>query len=235
MSSLHLGLIGAGGLGGEIGEGLVRKGVGRLWISDFDRVERTNLNRQLFDASDIGKPKALCLARRLSKMGFGGTVITGVPMSFQEAVEAGLVEQMDGLICGVDNNQTRVDACQHALQNNLPIFYTAVSRDGNNGTVLIQLPGKACYGCFYKNVPQMMKDGGRLLCPADPAVKDILKVMGGIVLFAVDSVFMERKRNWNFREFFFCGFVGERVANVARKADCPLCGSEKSAPGGVTP
>jgi len=41
-------LIGAGGIGGEVGEGLCRKGVGHLRIFDHDVVEHTNLNRQHF-------------------------------------------------------------------------------------------------------------------------------------------------------------------------------------------
>lgn len=72
-------LIGAGGLGGEIGEGLVRKGVGELHIFDGDTVEASNLNRQRFTAADLGKNKALCLARNLQLEGYLGTVITGYP------------------------------------------------------------------------------------------------------------------------------------------------------------
>src|SRR2546423_10466869 len=70
-------MIGAGGLGGEIGEALVRKGVGTLTVLDFDVVELSNLNRQLFGKNDLGRPKAHCLARNLSKLGFLGTVIEG--------------------------------------------------------------------------------------------------------------------------------------------------------------
>ena len=50
-------LIGAGGLGSEIGEGLVRKGLGFLNIFDEDTVELSNLNRQRFYEKDLGKNK----------------------------------------------------------------------------------------------------------------------------------------------------------------------------------
>ena len=46
-------LIGAGGLGGEIGEGVVRKGIGTLVILDPDVVEVSNLNRQRFFKEDL--------------------------------------------------------------------------------------------------------------------------------------------------------------------------------------
>src|SRR5712691_11839630 len=66
-------LIGAGGLGGEIGEALVRKGVGTLVIFDHDLVELTNLNRQRFYENDLYKPKAHRLAKNLAKEGFMGS------------------------------------------------------------------------------------------------------------------------------------------------------------------
>ena len=51
-------LIGAGGIGSEVAEGLCRKGIGRLCILDHDVVEQTNLNRQHFFKDDVHKNKA---------------------------------------------------------------------------------------------------------------------------------------------------------------------------------
>src|SRR4030095_2256871 len=68
-------LIGAGGLGGEIGEALVRKGVGTIVLFDHDLVEPSNLNRQRFYKNDLGKPKAHRLARNLAKEGFLGSTL----------------------------------------------------------------------------------------------------------------------------------------------------------------
>ena len=52
-------LIGAGGIGSELAEGLVRKGVGKLIIYDHDTIELSNLNRQHFFKQDIGKNKGV--------------------------------------------------------------------------------------------------------------------------------------------------------------------------------
>jgi molybdopterin/thiamine biosynthesis adenylyltransferase len=77
--------IGAGGLGGEIGEALVRKGVGTLVILDDDVVEPSNLSRQRFYKSDLYKNKAIRLAKNLAKEGFSGTHLLGYGLSFQDA------------------------------------------------------------------------------------------------------------------------------------------------------
>lgn len=48
---------GLGGLGSNIAVMLARSGVGHLFLVDFDVVDVTNLNRQAYSASHIGKPK----------------------------------------------------------------------------------------------------------------------------------------------------------------------------------
>ena len=77
-------VVGAGGLNGEVVEGLVRKGIGTIDIFDGDLVALSNLNRQMFTNKDVGKNKAQRIAKNLSKQGFMGTAIRGYPMHFQE-------------------------------------------------------------------------------------------------------------------------------------------------------
>ena len=54
-------ICGLGGLGSNIAVCLARAGVGRLHLIDFDTVEPTNLNRQQYAVSQLGRPKALAL------------------------------------------------------------------------------------------------------------------------------------------------------------------------------
>src|SRR5436189_5311846 len=59
-------LIGAGGLGSPLALYLAAAGVGRLGLVDFDRVERSNLQRQLlFGEGDVGRDKVEAAAARL--------------------------------------------------------------------------------------------------------------------------------------------------------------------------
>ena len=59
-------IVGAGGLGHPCASYMASAGVGHLVIVDFDRVEQSNLNRQIFFCpEDVGKEKALLLARRI--------------------------------------------------------------------------------------------------------------------------------------------------------------------------
>jgi sulfur carrier protein ThiS adenylyltransferase len=62
------GIAGAGGLGSNCAAALVRVGIGRLVICDFDRVEESNLNRQFYFREQIGQPKVDALRTNLLKI-----------------------------------------------------------------------------------------------------------------------------------------------------------------------
>ena len=53
MQAAHVLLIGAGGIGGNAGRALLRKGVGHLSICDDDRIEIKNLTRQPYSRKDV--------------------------------------------------------------------------------------------------------------------------------------------------------------------------------------
>ena len=66
LKSSRIGIAGLGGLGSNIASALVRSGVGHLVIADFDQVELSNINRQLYTLSHIGQDKATALEKILS-------------------------------------------------------------------------------------------------------------------------------------------------------------------------
>ena len=65
LQKATVGIAGCGGLGSNAAVALARAGVGRLILADPDSVELSNLNRQYFFQSDIGKVKVEALAAHL--------------------------------------------------------------------------------------------------------------------------------------------------------------------------
>ena len=64
--SSHIAVFGLGGVGGFCAEALVRSGIGELTVVDFDRVSKTNINRQLIALnSTIGEYKTDLFKQRL--------------------------------------------------------------------------------------------------------------------------------------------------------------------------
>lgn len=107
-------VIGAGGLGSPLLLYLAAAGVGRIGIVDFDRVDTSNLQRQiLFDVEEVGRCKAEVAARRLKKLNPHIEVeVYRERFSTDNALQ--LVRCYDVVADGTDNFPTRYlvnDAC----------------------------------------------------------------------------------------------------------------------------
>ncbi|MGA2185724.1 MAG: ThiF family adenylyltransferase [Bryobacteraceae bacterium] len=187
--------VGAGGIISQIAPTLVRKGIGRTTVLDNDIVEPSNLNRQRFYARDIGRNKALALARNLKPECIAATEIRGYAFRLEEAIARGIDLECDVAICGVDNNPARVAASRFFRSRAIPVIFTAVSRDGDHGYVFVQDREGACIGCMF---PDMVNDD-RFPCPGTPAIADILQALGALAVYATDTLLMNRPRNWNYR------------------------------------
>jgi molybdopterin/thiamine biosynthesis adenylyltransferase len=214
-------LVGAGGINSEIGEGLVRKGVGRISILDDDLVELSNLNRQFFFVEDLDKPKAFRLAKNLAENGFVGSEITGYKMTFQDATNAEVELSAAVVVCGVDNDQSRILVAQYYYELGIPVVFLGTSLDGNQGYIFVQESGQACFSCVFPN--SKLDEDTQIRCA--PSSKDILKVIAGFALKAIDSLVMWRMvRKWNFRRVVLNGIENDQTLWVERRSKCPICG-----------
>jgi len=61
-------ILGAGGTGSIVAQSLSRLGIGELTIVDYDVVELNNLNRQMFNYSDLGKEKTSALKNQINQI-----------------------------------------------------------------------------------------------------------------------------------------------------------------------
>ena len=84
FSSATIAVCGLGGLGSNIAIALTRAGIGKLLLIDFDRVDITNLHRQQYKATQIGRYKSDALAENLAEI---------APYTEIEAVTAKLTEE----------------------------------------------------------------------------------------------------------------------------------------------
>lgn len=120
-------VIGAGGLGCPILLYLTAAGVGKIGIVDFDRVEESNLQRQvLFGVEDIGLPKAEAARARLSKLNPHIQLEVFNRMLTRENV-LDLFQGYDVIADGSDNFPTRYlvnDAC---VITGKPLVHGAIS------------------------------------------------------------------------------------------------------------
>lgn len=125
----------------------------------------------------------------------------------------------DIVICGVDNDKTREYVSKH-YHKTTPVIIIGIGRHGNSCYLFIQEPHGPCFRCLTPNTKN------RSPCPKTPAVKDPLKLVAGLTLYAVDTLLMDRERNWNYRKLYLHGIIPDEKTTVHRKNNCPQCGGE---------
>jgi molybdopterin/thiamine biosynthesis adenylyltransferase len=217
-SKAHVLCIGAGGLISNVAPTLCRKGIGGITLLDDDIVEPSNLNRQRFYTKDVGKNKAIALARNLQPECIGATEIRGYPLLLEEAISSPYVA-CDIVICGVDNNPGRLLASSFFRPRQVPVIFTAVSRDADHGYIFVQDSDGPCIACLF---PDMVNDD-RFPCPGTPAIADILQAVGAFAVYAVDTLLMKRPRAWNYRRLSVSGPGLDGGSIVAQREGCELC------------
>lgn len=145
-------VIGAGGLGGYICEGLARLGVGRVVVVDGDVFAEHNLNRQLFSSEPtLGKGKAEVAKRRLAEVNSA----TEVQIYACDATADNLPEILVGadvVVDALDRLPSRLVLQDVAQCLGIPLVHGAIA--GMMGQVMTILPGDAGLRAFY--------GGGRL-------------------------------------------------------------------------
>ena len=151
-------VVGAGGLGAPAGFYLAAAGVGHLRIVDDDRVERSNLHRQIVhtDAS-IGSPKVDSARARLLALN-PGIAVEAIAERVSSANIDALMDGVDVVLDGSDNFPLRYllnDAC---IKHGKPVVYAAIERFEGQVSVFDagRRRGEApCYRCLFPEPPPL--------------------------------------------------------------------------------
>jgi len=144
-------IAGAGGLGSPVSLYLLAAGVGVMRIVDHDRVELSNLNRQVLHwDEDIGKSKIDSALEKLKRLN-QGVKIEAIEEMITETNVLQLVADFDLIVDAMDNLPTRYVLNKAALERNIPFFHGAVY--GFEGRAMTIIPGQtACLRCLYGGV-----------------------------------------------------------------------------------
>jgi molybdopterin/thiamine biosynthesis adenylyltransferase len=146
-------IVGLGGLGCPAALYLTAAGVGQIGLLDFDRVDRSNLQRQvLYTTADQGRAKVEAAAERLNAL---NPDVQLIPLNQRLCAGNALdvFSQYDLVIDGTDNFPTRYlvnDACVLAKRVNV---YGSILRFEGQVSVLAHANGP-CYRCLFPVPPK---------------------------------------------------------------------------------
>jgi adenylyltransferase/sulfurtransferase len=145
-------ILGAGGLGCPAALALAAAGVRRIGVVDDDRVDATNLHRQiLFTDADVGAPKATAFARALAGR-FPALAVTPHAVRFEVGNALELVAAYDVIVDGTDNFAAKFLANDAAVLAGKPLVHgAAVGLGGQLLTVPVR--GRPCYRCLFEEPP----------------------------------------------------------------------------------
>ncbi len=217
-------IVGAGGLGSPLSLYLAAAGVGRIGVIDGDRVESSNLHRQvLYTTADEGESKAEAAARHLQAL---NPQVVIEPMAQRLTAENALeiISRYSVVADGTDSFATRYlvnDACVAA---DVPNVFASVNRFDGQASVFAT-PDGPCYRCLFESPPPpgtvpSCAEGGVLgvlpglmgLIQATEVLKLLLGIGDGLIgrLLLVDALAMEF-----------------RTLQLERNPECPACGARR--------
>ncbi|WP_448811411.1 ThiF family adenylyltransferase [Agromyces bauzanensis] len=176
LAEAHVVVLGAGGLGSAVVPVLVAAGVGRLTIVDDDRVDVTNLHRQLLHApADVGRTKVESAADAAAALSPETTVLP-VPHRFTADNADELLADADLVIDGTDDLPTLYLADDAAARAGIPLVWGSAARF--SGQVGVSWEER---GISYRDLfPEPPADAG-LSCEIDGILPTVCTVTGGMM------------------------------------------------------
>jgi len=216
-------IIGAGGLGAPAALYLAAAGVGTIGIADADRVDLSNLQRQVIHfTSDIGRPKVESAAEKMGAINPGIKINTYY--EFLQATNISpIIADYDFVIDGTDNFAAKFlinDACVMAGK---PFSHGGILRfDGQTMTIA---PGQsACYRCIFPAPPP---PGAVPTCSQAGVLGAVAGILGTIqATEALKFVTGVGTLLTNALLIFDAKIMSFRRVDIRRNRNCPLCGEK---------
>jgi molybdopterin-synthase adenylyltransferase len=213
-------VVGLGGLGSPAALYLAASGVGEMLLNDFDRIDATNLQRQiLYGEADVGRPKTDAAADAIARINSSVRVVR-VAERLQGDALVDAVAGCNVVLDGTDNFGTRFAVNAACVATRTPLVSGAALRFEGQLAVFRPDLGGPCYRCLYAESDELMEDcrNNGVLAPlvgviGSTMAVEAVKVIVGIGGDSAGRVLLYDARTLRWREIA-----------LARDPHCPVCG-----------
>lgn len=221
-------VVGAGGLGSPALLYLAASGVGTIGVIDDDRVEASNLQRQIVHSDRrIGMPKVASAAAAMKAL---NPYVTVRPYHRRLTAEiaAELVAEYDLVLDGCDDLATRRAVNAACLAAGVPLVSGALSQWEGQVTTFAPKDGTPCYACIF---PEDPAPGLAPSCAEAGVLGPLPGIVGAMMAAEAIKELTGAGAGLRGRMAIHDALWGEsRVIGVKPRAGCPVCGGS-GAPG----
>ena len=213
-------IVGLGGLGCPAALYLGTSGIGRLVLNDFDRVDETNLPRQiLYGPDDVGALKVDAAKKRLTALNPELEVVSMAERLDAAALDAA-VANVDVVLDGTDNFAARFGVNRACVARGVPLVSGAAVRVEGQIAVFPNRGDGPCYACLYNDEDEWLGDcqGNGVLAPVPGVIGTLMAEETLKLVLGWDSALRNRLLLWDAKR-------GEwQSVALKRDPDCVICG-----------
>jgi adenylyltransferase/sulfurtransferase len=188
-------------------------------LNDFDRVDETNLPRQiLYTAADVGKPKVEAAKARLAALN-PEVAVTSVGERLDADALAAAVRAVDVVLDGTDNFAARFAVNRACVAERIPLVSGAAVRVEGQIAVFPNRPGDPCYSCLYDDEDEWLGDcqGNGVLAPVPGVIGTLMAAEALKLILGWESAVQNRLLLWDAKR-------GEwQSVGLRRDPDCEVC------------
>ena len=217
-------IIGAGGLGCPAAIYLAAAGVGRITIADDDKVELSNLQRQIAHRTeDIGKPKATSAKETLSELN-PNVEVEALCCRLEGDLLRQQVAQTDIVLDCSDNFITRFAVNRACIEAGKPLVSGAAIRfEGQVAVFDPRRPDSPCYHCLYPDRGELRES-----CSQSGVIAPITGIVGSIQALEAIKVIAGIGEPLAGRLLIIDGLqMTWHCVSLARNPSCPICGEQR--------
>lgn len=226
-------VIGTGGLGAPALQYLAAAGIGEIGIVDFDRVEDSNLQRQvLFGTEDIGRPKTAVAKEKLQNLNPYVTIhIHETQLTSENALE--IFQGYDIVADGTDNFPTRYLVNDASVFAGIPNVYASIFRFEGQASVFNYTDENGVTGPNYRDLYPSPPPPGLVPSCAEGGVLGVLPgIIGSIQATEVVKILSGAGEPLSGRFFIFDALNFEtRTLKVEKDRNNPLTGDNPTQTG----
>ncbi len=220
----HVLIIGAGGLGSPVAMYLAASGVGTLTLVDDDRVELSNLQRQILHTeANIGRQKVDSAKENLQALNSEININT-VAKRLTEIDLTDLMAHVDIAVDCTDNFETRFILNKITQALKIPLVSAAAIRMEGQVTVFDpRIAGSACYRCLYEDTGELQES-----CADTGVLSPLLAIIGGVQAVETLKLLAGFGDGLAGRLLLLDAFRMEwREIKLKAKLNCPICSGIK--------